>query len=283
MRTIETIIAIALREDISQGDITTNYLIPKDHYSEAVILVKEDAFVCGIDIARKVFHAFDETVKFEAVFKDGDHVPSGSALARLRGKTRSLLTCERVALNFLGYLSGIATNTNRFAQKIKPYPVEILDTRKTTPGLRILEKYAVRCGGGVNHRMNLNEMALIKDNHRDACHPEMTITQSIARIRRRTERGIEVEVDNLDQFREALTAGPDMILLDNMSVVDMRLAVRLARKKFKDAPRPLLEASGGITLKNIRSVAATGVDRISVGSLTHTLKNIDISMEIFNK
>lgn len=282
IKSIKRLIAIALAEDIGAGDITTNFLVPAQHRSHAYIIAKEDAVICGIDIAKLVFHQFDKSVLFNSLCRDGDHVKNGARLAQLSGKTRSLLTGERVALNFLGYLSGIATNTHNYVEKIRPFKTKILDTRKTTPRFRFLEKYAVRCGGGTNHRFNLNEMALVKDNHREVCHPEISIQESVRMIRRRTKKLIEVEVDDLRQFEEALLARPDMILLDNMRARDIRRAVRIVRGIPKKQ-RPLLEASGGINLKTVKAFAATGVDRISIGSLTHTMKNVDISMEIFSK
>jgi len=276
---LNKLIAQALREDAANKDITTNSLIPANHISQGVIIVKEDAILCGLDIAKQVFRKMDKKIHFRPLVKDGTKVKRGAKIAELKGKTRTLLTGERVALNFLGYLSGIATHTHQFVAKTRRSKAKILDTRKTTPGLRLLEKYAVKCGGGENHRSDLSELALIKDNHREACQPQLSIPQAIRCIRRKTKKKLEIEVDNLVQFKQALTANPDMILLDNMNCSQMKKAVTITRKILHKG-RPLLEASGGITLRNVAAVAQTGVDRISIGSLTHSHKAIDVSLEL---
>lgn len=216
-------------------------------------------------------------MKITFYHKDGDLVEKNTRIAKIEGKTRAIFTGERTALNFLGFLSGVATYTHEFVEAIRPYKTRILDTRKTTPGLRNLEKYAVKCGGGTNHRFGLYDMALIKDNHRHACHPEISIQEAIKRIRKRTKKKIQVEVDTLDQFMQALEVSPDMILLDNMTTAQLKKAVAIA-KKIR-TKKPVLEASGGVSIKNVRSIAATGVDRISIGSLTHSPRSIDISLE----
>lgn len=272
----------ALREDVASKDITTNSLIPKDHVSSGIIVAQEDAVLCGLTIVKKVFQKLNRHIRFQTPFKDGAIVKRNTKIITLRGKTRSLLTGERAALNFLGYLSGIATQTHRYVQKTRRQKAKIYDTRKTTPTMRHLEKYAVRCGGGHNHRFDLGELVLIKDNHRQACHPELSIPQAIAKIRRKTRKKLEIEVDNLRQFRQALTADPDIILLDNMTCAQMKKAVLLLGK-IPRQKRPFLEASGGITLANISDVAKTGVDRISIGSLTHSHKAINVSMELTNQ
>jgi len=276
---INTLIRRALSEDAASKDITTNSLIPGMHTSQCVIIVKEDAVLCGLAIAKKVFQKLNKHIRFQTKFKDGAIVKRNTTIAVLKGNTKSLLTGERVALNFLGYLSGIATNTHNYVMKARRQKAKIYDTRKTTPGLRLLEKYAVKCGGGYNHRSNLSELVLIKDNHRQACHPMQSIPQAIQRIRRKTKKALEIEVDNLNQFKQALPAAPNMILLDNMTCAQMKKAVTLTRI-LPRKKRPLLEASGGITLSNIVNVARTGVDRISIGSLTHSHKAINVSMEL---
>jgi len=278
-RELNTLILQALREDTAGRDITTDALIPKTQISKGSIVIKEDSVICGLAIAKKVFQKLNRHIHFQTFFNDGAKVRRNTTIATVKGATRALLTGERTALNFLAYLSGIATKTDQFVQKIRHSKVQILDTRKTTPGLRMLEKYAVRCGGGYNHRSNLSNLVLIKDNHREACHPQISIPQAIDRVRRKTRRKLEIEVDNLIQFKQALTAEPEMILLDNMSCQQMKRAVRL-NQKIARKKRPLLEASGEITLRNVAAVAKTGVDRISIGLLTHSHNAINISMEL---
>ena len=278
---INALIRRALSEDAASKDITTNSLIPAMHISKGVIIVREDAVLCGLAIAKKVFQKLNKHIRFQTKFKDGAIVKRNTKIAALKGKTRSLLTGERVALNFLGYLSGIATNTHNYVAKTHRQKVKIYDTRKTTPGLRLLEKYAVRCGGGYNHRSDLSELVLIKDNHRQASLPGLTIPQAIKTIRRKTRKTLEIEVDTLHQLKQALTANPNMVLLDNMTCAQMKKAVALVRT-LPRKKRPLLEASGGITLSNVVQAARTGVNRISIGSLTHSHKAIDISMELIS-
>lgn len=276
---IQQIITRALREDAADNDITTKSLIPFGQRSQALILIKEDAVVCGLTVMKKVFQELDPKTRIDSKFRDGARVRRNTVIASVYGKTRTLLTGERTALNFLAYLSGIATRTNRFAMLARHTRTQILDTRKTTPGLRDLDKYAVHCGGGYNHRRDLSEHVLIKDNHRTALHPALSIPEAIKKVRRQTRKKLEIEVDNLLQFDLALKARPDIILLDNMSCAQIRKAVQKT-KTLPKQERPLLEASGGITLRNISAVARTGVDRISIGSLTHTHQAIDVSMEL---
>ena len=278
-QTIEKIISAALKEDLAGEDVTTRLLIPSSEISTGTILLKENATLCGMDMARRVFRKLDPTLRFKSSFKDGETIPSGTKIIHLQGKTRAILSGERAALNFLSFLSAIATKTQAFVQAVSPYPVEILDTRKTTPGLRSLEKMAVRCGGGVNHRRGLDGMVFIKDNHWRAVVKRFSFSEAIWHIRQRTKKKIVAEVENLKQFQEVLTAEPDVILLDNMTVAQIRQAVVIHRFK-KRAKTILLEASGGIHLKNVRAVAKTGVDRISVGELTHSRKAIDFSLEL---
>jgi nicotinate-nucleotide pyrophosphorylase (carboxylating) len=269
---LNDLIENALSEDIGPGDITTEATIPVDSTSTAEMLAKQDMVLAGLDVAGEVFHHLDPRVQFTPLAKDGDKIKAGTVLARLSGKTRVLLTGERVALNFLQHLSGIATLTAKYAEKVKGLKVEVLDTRKTLPGLRHLEKYAVRMGGGKNHRMGLYDMVLIKDNHIKASGG---ITKAVEAARKKAgQLKIEVETKNLDEVREALASKAETIMLDNMPVELMREAVKLI------AGRALVEASGNVTLDTIRAIAETGVDLISTGSITHSAPAADISMKI---
>ena len=276
---IDKIIDNALREDIGNQDITTHILIPKDEVSQAFMVTRQEAVLCGLEIAKRVFHKLDKMAKFRSSYKDGDKVSANTKILFITAKTRALLTGERVALNFLTYLSGIATTTSFFLKKIHPSKVKIMDTRKTTPCLRNLEKYAVKCGGGINHRFTLSEMVLIKDNHRSAYQSRMSLREMIKRAKKVSNKPVEVEVNNLIQLKQALSAHPDIILLDNMPLKQIKKAVTLIRKMKK---RPLLEVSGRVNLENVRAIAKTGIDRISIGALTHTRKAIDISLEVIS-
>src|SRR3989338_7343598 len=276
MNNIRKTIEQALREDLPVQDITTNVLIPGDKTSRAYIITKQEAVLCGLQIAKKVFQRLDKNISFRSPYSDGERVPANTRIAFLRGKTRAILSGERVALNFLSHLSGIATKTHNFVKKIRPLKVKILDTRKTIPGLRNLAKYAVQCGEGKNHRMHLGSMALIKDNHRAACH-RISLDEIIQKTKKATHKHVEVEVNTLPQFKTALKGNPDMILLDNMSLRQIKEAVRITRSL---RPSPLLEVSGNVSLKNVRRIAKTGVDRISIGALTHTVQAIDLSLEL---
>ena len=267
----------ALREDSSDKDITTRCLVTPQQVSTASIVTREDCVVSGLEVVATIFRRLDSRMKMHYHCHDGEAVKKGVSLMTLAGKTRALLTGERVALNFISYLSGVATFTNRFVDKVRDLPVNIMDTRKTIPGLRSLVKMAVRNGGGVNHRYNLKEMVMIKDNHLLAYESDETIKDAILHVRRQTRKMIVVEVDTLQQFRQALEANPDIILLDNMTIAQMRKAVQLNQKHTQK--KILLEASGGINLHNVRRIALTGVDRISIGALTHSPKAIDFSME----
>jgi nicotinate-nucleotide pyrophosphorylase (carboxylating) len=263
----------ALSEDLGEGDVTSEAIIPADASATAEIKAKQDLVLAGIDVAREVFHHLDPSIKFEQLAKDGDKIKTGAVLARVSGKTRVLLAGERVALNVLQHLSGIATLTARYVEKLSGTKARILDTRKTIPGLRQLEKYAVRMGGGKNHRMGLFDMVLIKDNHIKAAGG---ITIAVGRVREklRDRFKIEVEAKTLDEVREALAAKADIIMLDNMTLDRMKEAVKLI------AGKALVEASGNVTLETIRAIAETGVDLISVGALTHSAPAADISMKI---
>lgn len=269
---IEDAIEAALREDMPAGDVTSESIVPVDARSEAYFLAKEDGVVAGLEVAARVFAKIDRSVIFIERFKDGSPFHQGDKLARVKGPTVALLEGERTALNFLQRLSGVATATRRFVEAVAGTKTKILDTRKTTPGLRLLEKYAVRAGGGTNHRLGLSDMVLIKDNHLRFVG---SVGEAVRRARARVRAGVKIEVEaaSLLQVREALAAGADMIMLDNMPLETMQQAVVLT------SGRVPLEASGNMTLDRVRAVAETGVDFISVGALTHSARAIDISMD----
>ena len=250
----------ALREDIGKKDITSTLIFPKGKKVIAEIIARQPCVVCGLDIAKAVFKARDKMLKFTGRAKDGRHIKKNTILARIEGRAGSILAAERVALNFLSLLSGVATKTNEFVKAVRPYRVKILDTRKTIPGFRKLQKYAVKTGGGYNHRMGLSDMILVKDNHlKAAISKKRGIATLIEELRRKTQKRIkiEIEVKDLKEFREALMAKPDMIMLDNMKLSQMKKAAAMKRKYLKPEQPILLEASGGITRKNIRKVAST--------------------------
>lgn len=270
---IKELIRIALKEDIGKGDSTTCWTVPKNKVAKGIILAKEDGVLCGIDIAKMVFSEIDPRIKFEKRKEDGEKFKKGDILANIKGNAHSLLKGERTALNFLQRLSGIATLTRKFVEKVKNYKAEILDTRKTTPGFRILEKYAVRKGGAKNHRMGLYDMVLVKDNHIKAAGGLEKAIKNLLENRKK-ELEIEVEVKNLEELKFVLSKGIKRIMLDNMDVKFLKKAVEIT------AGRAKLEASGGINLKNVEAVAKTGVDFISIGALTHSPKAVDISMEL---
>ncbi len=275
---IDRIVLAALAEDIGDGDVTTENTIPEDARLTGRFLAKESGVVAGIHVVWRTFALLDPRVELLVLIGDGQCVERGQVIAQVSGPGRAILTGERVALNFLQRMSGIATVTQAYVDAVAGTHAVILDTRKTVPGLRLLDKWAVRLGGGENHRIGLHDMALIKDNHIAAVG---SITEAVDRVRAglRAEgngrnRMIEVEVTDLDQLAEALEAGVDRILLDNMPLDMMREAVRMA-----DARVPL-EASGGISMERVREVAETGVDFISIGALTHSVKALDISLDL---
>lgn len=276
-RNIDRIIDLALVEDIGKGDITTNIFIPPKKRAKARMIAHEKATIAGLDVVKKVFKRLDKNAIVRPFFKDGDIVRPGKKLIEIEGNARALLTAERVALNFLSHLSAIATNTTAFINKIRPLKTEIVDTRKTTPGFRALEKMAIRSAKGVNHRLDLSEMVLVKDNHHLLSH--LSVTEMIAKARKMTKKPVGIEIENLKDFKEAWRSKPCLILLDNMGVSDIKKAVDFA-KKDRSLHKPALEVSGGINLKNVRSVAKTGIERISIGALTHSKKTVNISMEI---
>jgi nicotinate-nucleotide pyrophosphorylase (carboxylating) len=270
---IRKLIEEALWEDLGPGDVTSEAVISEDASATAEIIAKQDLVVVGVLIAREVFRKLDPWVQYTPLVHDGNRVLSGSIIAQVQGKTRALLAGERVALNLMQHLSGIATLTAKFVEAVKGSRAEILDTRKTLPGFRTLEKYAVRLGGGRNHRFALYDGILIKDNHITAAGG---IIKAMAEIRKKVQPllKIEVEVKTLDEVREAMAAGATMLLLDNMPPHLMKQAVSIV------GGRVLVEASGNVTLENIRAIAETGVDFISSGSLTHSAPAADISMKI---
>ena len=270
---LQDIIKRALQEDIGHQDITTDNLVDKEQRSRGVFLAKAAGIVAGIHVAQEVFRCLDDDIQFTVVKNDGEKIAPGDTLAVVAGRTRSLLKGERVALNFLQRLSGIATRTNHMVELIRYEKAEIVDTRKTTPGLRRLEKYAVSVGGARNHRFGLYDGALIKDNHIKAAGG---IQKAISTLRTRIPHTIkiEVEVENLEQLQEALEARADIIMLDNMDIDTLHQAVEIT------AGQALLEASGGITEANLVEVARTGVDFISIGALTHSAGSLDISFNL---
>ena len=260
-----------LEEDLGTGDITTNSTVPEDQISEAEIFAKEDGVLAGQPFAKQAFQALDKNIFYSEVKRDGEDVKKGDVIARIRGKTRAILTGERVALNLLQRLSGIATATRTFVDATGNTGVKILDTRKTSPGLRAFEKYAVRMGGGENHRLNLSEMALIKENHISAAG---SLTNAVKRIRMSSDVFIEVEVRNMAELKEALDAGVDRIMLDNWNTGDIAQAVALVNKKVP------IEVSGNMTVDRVQQVSRSGIDFISVGGITHSFKSLDLSLLI---
>lgn len=278
---LDELIALALKEDSPFGDVTTEAVVPKTACGRAVIVVKQDGVICGLFVAAKVFAALDPQVRWEGKVTEGSWVDKGTVVAEISGNLIALLTGERTALNFLQRLSGIATLTRKFVEKAAPYGVKIADTRKTTPLWRALEKHAVRCGGGVNHRFSLSDGVLIKDNHIRAAQ---SLSEAVRRARAQTHHllRIEVEVQSVEQVQEALACEVDALLLDNLSLQEIYEAVQLVRKWSEGTgkQRPLLEVSGGVTLDNVEAIAQTGVDLISVGALTHSAPALDISMEL---
>lgn len=272
------LVAAALAEDVGPGDFTTQWTVPPGHISRAVIVAKETLVVAGVAPVLAVFAAVDAELEVTAQVTEGDGVDADSVLFRLHGPTRAVLTGERAALNFLGRLSGVATQTRRFVDAVAGTRAKVIDTRKTTPGWRLLEKAAVRSGGGANHRVGLHDMVLVKDNHADAAGG---VAIAAARAMGANDRGIpvEVEVRTLEELGEILSLGVDRILLDNMDTDTLREAVARARA-LGGASCPELEASGGVTLSTVRAVAETGVDFISVGALTHSAPSADVSLRI---
>jgi len=268
---LDDIIKTALKEDIALGDITTDSLIDPSSTSSAVYIAKDDGIIAGLFVAERVFKIIDEDIEFVKKVNDGERVKKGDIIAQIKGSTSALLKAERTSLNYLQHLSGIATKTGMFVEKLKGLKTKVVDTRKTTPGLRALEKYAVKMGGGTNHRFCLSDGVLIKDNHIKAAGG---VKKAIEKVRANIPHTIkiEVETETIEQVKEALDAKADIIMLDNMSLDQMKEAVVLIDGKAT------VEASGNVNLNSIREIAETGVDIISVGELTHTVKAFDISM-----
>ena len=270
------IVEFALEEDTALGDITSELTVPVGRAARGILLAKSDGVISGLSVVREVFRQVDPVVRFEPLLEDGDRVTRGDRIAHLAGSARSILKGERVALNFLQRLSGVATTTARYVEATRGTEARIIDTRKTTPGMRLLEKASVRHGGGHNHRIGLGDGILIKDNHLAAIGGPERIARAVSAARAGAAHTlrVEVEVTSLAELEQALAVRPDTVLLDNMTVEEMSQAVRLT------AARALLEASGGITLESVRAVALTGVNLISVGALTHSSRALDISLEI---
>lgn len=272
-----TLIELALAEDIGDGDVTSLYFIPQERRACAFVAVRKDGVASGVSLAARVFSTVDPELDVEILIPDGSRVAGGALLIRVEGSARSILTAERTALNFLQRLSGVATITARYVEQVKGTNVRILDTRKTTPGYRFLEKQAVVHGGGTNHRVGLYDRAMVKDNHLAAEGGAEAIQQAILSLKAdKPDVEVEVEADNLDQVQTFLTMeGVDYILLDNMTPEELAAAVTLRG----DRGRPRFEASGGITLKSLKDIARTGVDFISVGALTHSAPSLDIGLD----
>jgi len=285
-RACSRLIELAFEEDRGGSvDLTCAAVIPAGLQGQALFVARTEGVLAGLPVAPLVYEEFrveGETVEFEPLLEDGARLKPGTALARVRGGMYTILSAERTVLNFLQRLSGVATLTRRYVDLVADLPVRILDTRKTTPGWRLLEKYAVRCGKGHNHRMGLHDGVMLNDNHLAALarggKGKGTITEAVRAVRQKygTSVPLEVEVDTLEQLDEALAAGPDIVLLDNMTTQNLREAVR---RRNQSAPGILLEASGGVNLSTLRGIAETGVDRISVGALTHSATALDIGLD----
>ena len=274
----ESLIQAALAEDVGPGDVTSTYFVPETLSSSAVIVAREPGVMSGMDVARRVFELVDDRLRTTPLKQDGEAFEKGDVVLEIQGPTRGILTGERTALNFLQHLCGIAAQTRRYVEAVRPHPVQIWDTRKTTPGWRLLEKAAVKAGGGTNHRMGLYDHVMVKDNHIATNGSNEALQAAIDRVRTdRPGTRIQLECDTLEQMQRFLTLhGVDMLLLDNMGCERLRQAVTL------NAGRLWLEASGGITLETIRDVAATGVNAISVGALTHTVRALDLGLDFLD-
>jgi len=293
---IDALIQLAIQEDIGDGDITTESLIPDSLIVEGVFIAKGSGVIAGLPVVEYFFSKLDKGVSLKRNVRDGTFVKKRETIASIKGSAKTLLSGERIALNFLQRLSGIATTTAQFVERIKPLKTAIMDTRKTIPGWRYLEKYAVAMGGGVNHRMGLYDQVLLKDNHLDILKVETglklvstssyisIIEKAVSALRQKIKKGILVEVETrtLEEVADALKAEVDIILFDNMNIAQLEEAVKMVKrwKPSRGKHKPLTEASGNITLENVRLVAQTGVDRISVGAITHSAKALDISLEI---
>jgi nicotinate-nucleotide pyrophosphorylase (carboxylating) len=274
---VRSIVRRALEEDLPWGDVTTDALVAADIQAVGSFVLREEGTICGLEVAAAVFSELDPSLRFLACVADGDQLPAGSTVAEIRGAARPILMGERTALNLLQRMSGVATATAAYVQAVAGTGAVIVDTRKTAPGLRALDKYAVRCGGGTNHRQSLSDGVLVKDNHIVALDDAAGDLESALRAARRAvphTMRLEVEVDRLDQIELALAGGADIVLLDNMNPATLRRAVDLI------AGRALTEASGGVTLEKVRDIALAGVNLISVGALTHSVRALDLGLDV---
>lgn len=277
-RIAEPMVRLALTEDIGAGDVTTEGLVPEDATAAGAIIARAEGVLAGLDVARIAFLTAAPSIAFQPTLKDRAAVKPGVEICKISGPARGILTAERVALNFLQRLSGIATATRRFVDAVKGTGAVILDTRKTTPGLRVLEKYAVSVGGGGNHRFGLFDMILIKDNHLKIAGG---IREAVAKARRaKSDLMVEVEVTSVAELKEACSAGVDRVMLDNMPLDQVKAACEIVRRIPEAEGRPKVEASGGVTLKSVRDLALCGVDYVSVGALTHSAPALDMSLEL---
>lgn len=289
---IRHIVAVALQEDQTGQDVTGRFLLDRKQIVQAEIIAKEKGILCGTEIAKYIFRKLDPECEVRLHARDGNKVGPLKKIMTVKGKAFKILSAERTALNFLQHLSGIATLTGKFVDTIKGTEAKIYDTRKTIPGLRILQKYAVRCGGGQNHRMNLSEMVMVKDNHLRLLR-NRSLKDEVRRMKKEKKIQVELEAQSLQEVKLAIDSGVDIIMLDNMSISQLKKAIRFIRTYHPASQAdglpltayrsPLIEVSGGVTLKNVRQIARLGVDRISVGAITHSVPAIDISMEIMRK
>ncbi len=285
IRRIKPLLISSLKEDIRTCDITTEAIIPKDLKVKAEIILKESGVIAGLEVAKYIFKLRNKNIKFKPLIKDGSFIKKidnkKRVIARVEGNARNILEAERTALNFLSHLSGVATLTHQFVEKVKGYKVKITDTRKTTPNLRYLEKYAVRAGGGYNHRMGLYDRILIKDNHINAIRTNPS--DCIKMFKRNLKRPIEVEVKKISQFKKTLLEEPDIIMLDNMNLKDIRKAVKIRnefKRKTRNSKKIEIEVSGNVNLSTVRKIAACGVNYISIGALTHSNPALDMALKV---
>ena len=282
---VRDLIHLSLREDLPAGDPTTAGLIKRDKEAKAVIFSRGAGIISGLNVAKTIFKTIDPRIHFRLLVKEGSRVKENTALAEIKGKARSLFKTERIALNFIQHLSGISTFTNRFVEITKGKSLKITDTRKTIPGLRCLEKYAVKIGGGENHRMHLGDFILIKDNHWNFL-PRASLSSTLKKVKEiKPHSLLEVEVKNTSQLKKAIEAEADIIMLDNMNYPNLRKAVKLIKdwRRENRKKRPLIEISGGVNLANIRKLSLLGVERISIGALTHSAPAFPVDMEILDE
>jgi len=272
LKYIDKLINIALKEDLKREDITCKLFIPKDLKVKALIYSKDEGVICGLEIAKMVFKKLDRKISFKKFVKDGDEIKKGQKIALVEGNARKILAGERTALNFLQHLSGVATLTKKYSKIAKKFKVKIFDTRKTIPGLRILQKYAVRVGGGKNHRFSLSDQILIKTNHIRAVGIE-----EIVKRMKNTKKKIEIEVSNLKELKQVLKAKPEIVMLDNFKIPEIKKAIKLIKNKCE------IEVSGKVNLKNFKNIAKLKINRISIGQITHSAKALDLALRIISK